>query len=57
MGGQEVSVDIAISLVVVAVITILISRFLRLSPKYERKPKNRSAWQKLDHGDDPTVDE
>lgn len=57
MGGKEVTLDIAIAIIVVFIIVIFVSRFLRLSPKYERKPRNLSAWQKLDHGDDPTVDQ
>lgn len=57
MGGKEVTLEIAIAIIVVFVIAIFVSRFLRLSPKYERKPRNLSAWQKLDHGDDPTVDQ
>ena len=51
------TVDIVIALIVVMAITIFLSKYLRLSSKYERKPKQRSPWQRLDHGDDPTVDE
>ena len=50
------SIDLAISLVIVLVLTILISKYLRISPRYERKPREKSPWQSLDHGDDPTVD-
>ncbi len=51
-----------ISLLVVAVIAITLSRSLRLSPKYERTPKNspnkkHSDWNAMDHGIDPTDEE
>ena len=48
-----------ISLLVVAVIAITLSRTLKLSSKYERKPKNspnkrHSDWNAMDNGIDPT---
>ncbi len=48
-----------ISLVVVAVIAITLSRSLKLSSKYERTPKELpnkklSEWKAMDNGIDPT---
>lgn len=48
-----------ISLLVVAVIAVTLSRSLKLSSKYERAPKEISKrklsdWNALDHGIDPT---
>ncbi len=48
-----------ISLLVVAVIAVTLSRSLKLSSKYERTPKNStekklSEWSAMDHGIDPT---
>ena len=50
------TVDIALSLVAVFLLTILVSKRIKLSSKYDRKPRERSPWQKLDQGDDPTVE-
>lgn len=47
-----------ISLIVVAVVAISISRRMRLSPKYERndrKVREISDWNSLDRGIDPTI--
>lgn len=48
-----------ISLFVVAVVAITLSRSLKLSSKYERTPKEfpnkkLSDWNAMDHGIDPT---
>ena len=48
-----------ISLLVVAVIAVTLSRSLKLSSKYERTPKELpnkklSEWNAMDHGIDPT---
>lgn len=48
-----------ISLLVVAVIAITLSRSLKLSSKYERTPKELpnkklSEWKAMDNGIDPT---
>ena len=51
------TIDIALSLLAVFIVTVVISKYLRLSPKYDRKPREKSPWQKLDHGDDPTEDQ
>lgn len=47
-----------ISLILVAVVAISISRRMRLSPKYERndkKVREISDWKALDRGIDPTI--
>lgn len=46
-----------ISLIVVLVIVVLISKKFNLSTRYERKPRELNTWSSLDHGVDPTVDE
>ena len=48
-----------ISLFVVAVVAITLSRSLKLSTRYERTPKEvpnkkLSDWNAMDHGIDPT---
>jgi hypothetical protein len=43
-----------ISIFLVAVIAISISRRVRLSARYERTPKNLSPWSAMDKGIDPT---
>jgi hypothetical protein len=52
-------VKLFISLVVVAVIAVTLSRSLKLSSKYERTPKELpnkklSEWKAMDNGIDPT---
>jgi hypothetical protein len=52
-------VKLFISLVVVAVIAVTLSRSLKLSSKYERTPKELpnkklSEWNAMDNGIDPT---
>jgi hypothetical protein len=44
------------SLFLVAAIAISISRRVRLSARYERKPRNLSPWNAMDKGIDPTED-
>lgn len=46
-----------ISLLIVLVIVVLISKKFNLSTRYERKPRELNTWSSLDHGVDPTVDE
>lgn len=48
------SVDLVVWLFVITALTLGVSRFFRLSSRYERKPRHRSAWNQLDDGDDPT---
>jgi hypothetical protein len=50
------AVEILISLVVVVALTLLLSRTLKLSSKYERKPHKLSDWNAQDQGIDPTQD-
>lgn len=51
-----------ISLVVVGILAVTLSRYMRLSPKYERSPKSDtekklSEWSAMDQGIDPTEEE
>ena len=48
--------EILISVVVVVALTLLLSRSLKLSSKYERKPHKLSDWNAQDQGIDPTQD-
>ena len=49
-------VELSISAVIVISLTLLLSRSLKLSAKYERKPRKLSDWNSLDQGIDPTDD-
>jgi hypothetical protein len=40
----------------VVALTLLLSRTLKLSSKYERKPHKLSDWNAQDEGIDPTLD-
>jgi p-aminobenzoyl-glutamate transporter AbgT len=46
-----------ISLIVVLVIVVLISKKFNLSTRYERKPRELNTWSSLDHGVDPTEED
>ena len=48
--------EILISAIVVVAITLLLSRSLKLSTRYERKPHKISDWNAQDQGIDPTQD-
>jgi len=48
--------EIFISAIVVVAITLLLSRSLKLSTRYERKPHKISDWNAQDQGIDPTQD-
>jgi len=50
------AVEILVSAVVVVALTLLLSRSLKLSTKYERKPQKLSDWNAQDQGIDPTQD-
>jgi len=50
------ALEILISVVVVVALTLLLSRSLKLSSKYERKPHKLSDWNAQDQGIDPTKD-
>jgi hypothetical protein len=51
-----------ISLVVVGILAVTLSRYMKLSSKYERSPKSDtdqklSEWNAMDQGIDPTEGE
>jgi hypothetical protein len=51
-----------ISLVVVGILAVTLSRYMKLSSKYERSPKSDtdkklSEWNAMDQGIDPTEEE
>jgi hypothetical protein len=50
------SVEILISVVIVVALTLFLSRSIKLSSKYERKPHKLSDWNAQDQGIDPTLD-
>jgi hypothetical protein len=49
------AVEILISAIVVVALTLALSRSLKLSTRYERKPRKLSDWNAQDQGIDPTV--
>jgi len=49
-------IELAISAVIVISLTLLLSRSIKLSAKYERQPRKLSDWSSLDQGIDPTQD-
>jgi hypothetical protein len=50
------TVEILISVVIVVSLTLFLSRSLKLSARYERKPHKLSDWNAQDQGIDPTLD-
>ena len=48
------AIEIFISAVIVISLTMYLSRTIKLSAKYERKPHKLSDWNSLDKGIDPT---
>jgi hypothetical protein len=50
------ALEILISAIVVVVITLFLSRSIKLSSRYERKPHKLSDWNAQDQGIDPTLD-
>ena len=50
------SVEILISVVIVVSLTLFLSRSIKLSSRYERKPHKLSDWNAQDQGIDPTLD-
>ena len=48
------SIAIGVSVIVVFALVVLIGKRLRLSSRYERKPRTLNAWNALDKGIDPT---
>jgi hypothetical protein len=45
---------IFISIVVILLLVLLISRRFNISSRYERKPKIHTPWSALDNGIDPS---
>jgi len=50
------SIELLISASIVISLTLFISRSLKLSARYERKPHKLSDWNAQDRGLDPTQD-
>jgi hypothetical protein len=48
------AVEILISAVIVVSLTLILSRSMKLSARYERKPQKLSDWNAQDQGMDPT---
>lgn len=51
------TIEILISAVVVIAFTVLLGRSLKLSSKYDRKPRKLSDWNAQDQGIDPTQED
>jgi len=52
---MEQSIAIAVSILVVYSLVLLIGKKIKLSSRYERKPRVLNTWSALDEGIDPTV--
>lgn len=50
------ALEILISVVIVVALTLILSRSMKLSSRYERKPHQLSDWNAQDQGIDPTQD-
>jgi hypothetical protein len=50
------ALEITFSAVIVVALTLMLSRSLKLSSRYERKPHKLSDWNAQDQGIDPTLD-
>lgn len=48
------ALEILISAVVVIAITLVLGRSMKLSTRYDRKPRKLSDWNAQDQGIDPT---
>jgi hypothetical protein len=48
------TIEILISAVIVISLTLILSRSLKLSSRYDRKPRKLSDWNAQDQGIDPT---
>ena len=48
------ALEILISAVVVVSITLVLGRSMKLSARYDRKPRKLSDWNAQDQGIDPT---
>ncbi len=49
-------VEFLISAVITLSLTLFLSRSIKLSARYERKPHKLSDWNAQDQGIDPTLD-
>jgi hypothetical protein len=52
---MEQSIAIGVSILVVYSLVLLIGKKIKLSSRYERKPRVLNTWSALDEGIDPTV--
>jgi hypothetical protein len=52
---MEQSIAIALSILAVYSLVLLIGKKIKLSSRYERKPRVLNTWSALDEGIDPTV--
>jgi hypothetical protein len=50
------AIEISISAVIVISATLILGRSMKLSSRYERKPRKLSDWNAQDQGIDPTQD-
>ena len=50
------ALEILISVVIEVALTLILSRSMKLSARYERKPHQLSDWNAQDQGFDPTQD-
>jgi hypothetical protein len=48
------TIEILISAVIVISLTLILSRSLKLSSRYDREPRKLSDWNAQDQGIDPT---
>ena len=48
--------EVLISAVVVIAVTLVLGRSMKLSARYDRKPRKLSDWNAQDQGIDPTQD-
>ena len=51
---MNLAFEILISAVVVVAITLVLGRSMKLSARYDRKPRKLSDWNAQDQGIDPT---
>ena len=49
-------IPLIISIILVIALVLLLSSKLKLSCRYERKPRTLNSWSAQDHGIDPTDD-
>ena len=49
-------IPIAVAAIIVMAIVLIVARKFRISPRYERAPRELNSWSALDKGIDPTQD-